>query len=115
MSEALPASNVQVFASNVRPTWPRSETRRNTGSVRPVQPVQPFFKSYKINKAPQCESSADFLAQKTFLRKYLGQVGRTGYALFFSILQELYLGHRVGAPWTAQIIMQLNEGTFHHV
>ena len=50
MSETLSASNQQASPSNVRPTWSNPATRRNTGSVQPVQPVQPFLKSYKINK-----------------------------------------------------------------
>jgi hypothetical protein len=115
MSETLSASNQQASPSNLRPTWANSVTRRNTSSVHPVQPVQPFLESYKINKTKRapCESGSDFLAQKTFLRKYLGQVGRTGYALFFSTLQELYLGHRVDAPWT-ELTPKLITGAVHH-
>jgi hypothetical protein len=115
MSETLSASNQQASPSDMRPPWSNPTTRRNTGSVHPVQPVQPFLESYKINKKAHlpCESGSDFLAQKTFLRKYHGQVGRAEYALFFSTLQELYLGHRVDAPWT-ELTPKFNKGAVHH-
>ncbi len=98
MSEALSASNVQVFASNVRPTWPRSETCRNTGSGQPVQPVQPFFKSYKINQksAYTRESSADFLAQKIFNEKTLDRLDGPDTPCFL----VPYKGFTLDIGWT---------------
>jgi len=81
MNEICSPSNVQARASSVRPTWSNAETRINTGSVQPVQPVQRIFRNYRIKNlcVPSCEWRGRVVfSQKVFTKiRWTGWTGRT--------------------------------------
>jgi hypothetical protein len=94
MNETLSASNQQTSPSNMCPTWANSATRRNTGSVHPVHPVQPFLKNYKINEKARHRAKA---TQVLSPRKLFVKIPWTGWTcqirLVFQCLTRTL-------PWT---------------
>jgi hypothetical protein len=89
MSKVESLSNVQVIAPKVRPTCASSVPRRNSGSVQPVQPVQPFLESYKINKKgnPSCEYVGRYIPRKLF-----SIIPWTGWTGQIRIIYQWFMG-----------------------
>jgi len=92
MSELWSPSNVQMRASRGRPAWSNSEARRNTGSVQPVQPVQPFLENNKEKFIPlSCERGQQYFPE-SFCENTLDAAGRLDRTLFFNGLEKTYVG-----------------------
>jgi hypothetical protein len=114
MNEVRSPSNVEARASKVRPTWSSSETRRNYGSVQPVQPVQPFLESYKNKVCAHRESQGEQYLPETFYENTLDRLDVSDTPCFSAPYKNLTLD--IGWTYLGRNEFQnLTKETLHHV